>query len=41
MEKTRQERNEEDIVMEYIKKQSLLKVHHRNKGKGRAAATEG
>jgi hypothetical protein len=39
-EKTAQERTEEEIVMEYVKKQSLLEVHHRNKGKGRATAVE-
>ncbi|OCK75557.1 glycosyltransferase family 1 protein [Lepidopterella palustris CBS 459.81] len=39
-EKTTQERTEEEIVMEYVKKQSLLEVHHQNKGKGRATAIE-
>lgn len=39
-EKTTQERTEEEIVMEYIKKQSLLEVSHQNKGKGRATAIE-
>jgi hypothetical protein len=40
-EKTAQERTEEEIVMRYVKKQSLLEVHHsQNKGKGRATATE-
>ncbi|KAF2096051.1 UDP-Glycosyltransferase/glycogen phosphorylase [Rhizodiscina lignyota] len=39
-EKTTQEKTEEAIVMEYVKKQSLLEVHHQNKGKGRATATE-
>ena len=29
-EKTAQEKTEEDIVLEYIKKQSLLEAHHRN-----------
>jgi hypothetical protein len=38
-EKTTQEKTEEEIVMEYIKKQSLLELQHRNKGKARAAAT--
>jgi hypothetical protein len=38
-EKSTQERTEEDIVMEYVKKQSLLESHHRKKGKDRAAAT--
>ncbi|KAF2689919.1 glycosyltransferase family 1 protein [Lentithecium fluviatile CBS 122367] len=38
--KTTQEKTEEEIVMEYIKKQSLLEVHHQNKGKGRATAIE-
>jgi hypothetical protein len=35
-EKTTEEKTEEDIVMEYVKKQSLLELHHQNKGKGRA-----
>ncbi|RFU23976.1 hypothetical protein B7463_g12364, partial [Scytalidium lignicola] len=39
-EKTTQERTEEEVVMEYVKKQSLLEVHHQNKGKGRATAIE-
>lgn len=39
-EKTTQERSEEEIVLEYVKKQSLLETHHQNKGKGRAAAAE-
>lgn len=39
-EKTSQERMEEDIVLEYIKKQSLLEVNHFNKGKGKGRATE-
>ena len=39
-EKTRRERTEEEIVMAYVEKQSLLEVHHQNKGKGRAAAIE-
>jgi hypothetical protein len=38
-EKTTLEKTEEEIVMEYIKKQSLLELQHRNKGKARAAAT--
>jgi hypothetical protein len=38
--KTTQERTEEEIVMEYLKKQSLLEVQHQNKGKGRATAIE-
>ncbi|KAM5341392.1 hypothetical protein ACJ41O_014423 [Fusarium nematophilum] len=37
-EKTTQEKTEEEIVMEYVKKQSLLEQHHQNKGKGRATA---
>ncbi|KAI2631540.1 family 1 glycosyltransferase [Hypomontagnella submonticulosa] len=37
-EKTAQEKTEEDIVMEYVKKQSLLEMYHQNKGKGRATA---
>ncbi|RTE81520.1 hypothetical protein BHE90_003977 [Fusarium euwallaceae] len=32
-EKTTQERTEEEIVMEYIKKQSVLEVHHKNRAK--------
>jgi len=39
-EKTAQEKTEEEIVMEYIKKQSLLEVHHSKQGKGRAAAVK-
>jgi hypothetical protein len=39
-EKTTQEKTEEEIVMEYVRKQSLLEVHHRNKGKDRSTATE-
>ncbi|KAF2486063.1 putative glucosyl/glucuronosyl transferase [Neohortaea acidophila] len=39
-EKTREEKTEEEIVMEYIKKQSLLELQHRSKGKARATATE-
>jgi UDP:flavonoid glycosyltransferase YjiC (YdhE family) len=39
-EKTTQEKTEEEIVLQYVKKQSLLEVHHQNKGKGRATATE-
>jgi hypothetical protein len=39
-EETAQEMTEEDIVMAYIKKQSLLEMHHQDKGKGRATATE-
>ncbi|KIW92476.1 uncharacterized protein Z519_06323 [Cladophialophora bantiana CBS 173.52] len=39
-EKTAEERTEEEIVMEYIKKQSLLEACHRNKGKGRGTAIE-
>jgi hypothetical protein len=37
-EKTTQEKTEEEIVMEYVKKQSLLELHHQNKGKGRATS---
>ncbi|PQE13488.1 glycosyltransferase family 1 protein [Rutstroemia sp. NJR-2017a WRK4] len=33
-EKTAQEKTEEEIVMEYVKKQSLLEQDYRNKGKG-------
>ena len=41
-EKTTQEKTEEEIVMEYAKKQSLLEQHHhhQHKGKRRATATE-
>ncbi|GAM35041.1 hypothetical protein TCE0_015r03036 [Talaromyces pinophilus] len=39
-EKTTQERTEEEIVLEYVKKQSLLEAHHQSKGKGRATAIE-
>lgn len=39
-EKTAQEKTEEEIVMEYVKKQSLLEQKNRIKGKGRASATE-
>lgn len=39
-EKSAEERNEEEIVMEYIKKQSLLEVYHQNKSKARATSTE-
>jgi len=39
-EKTTQEKTEEEIVMEYVKKQSLLEQDYQNKGKGRATATE-
>jgi hypothetical protein len=39
-EKTAQEWTEEEIVLEYVKKQSLLEAHHRSKGKGRATAIE-
>jgi hypothetical protein len=39
-EKTAQEKTEEEIVMEYVKKQSLLEAHHHNKGKGRATTTK-
>ncbi|MCJ1377145.1 hypothetical protein MMC17_000237, partial [Xylographa soralifera] len=39
-EKTTQEKTEEEIVMEYIKKQSLLEQDYQNKGKGRATATK-
>jgi hypothetical protein len=39
-EKTTQEKTEEEIVMEYVKKQSLLEAHHQSKGKSRASATD-
>jgi hypothetical protein len=38
-EKTTHEKMEEEVVMEYVKKQSLLEAHH-SKGKGRALASE-
>ncbi|KAF4964403.1 hypothetical protein FSARC_7668 [Fusarium sarcochroum] len=37
-EKTTQERTEEEIVMEYVKKQSLLETFHQEKDKGCATA---
>jgi hypothetical protein len=37
-EKTTEEKTEEEIVMEYVKKQSLLEAHHRGRGKGHATA---
>ncbi|KAJ3497385.1 hypothetical protein NLG97_g1948 [Lecanicillium saksenae] len=39
-EKTVQEQMEEKIVLEYVKKQSLLEARHRSKGKGRAEGFE-
>jgi UDP:flavonoid glycosyltransferase YjiC (YdhE family) len=39
-EKTTQEKTEEEIVIEYTKKQSVLEVHHLDKGKGRGSAIE-
>lgn len=39
-EKTTQERTEEEIVLEYVKKQSLLEAHHQNRVKGGATAGE-
>ncbi|EMC99433.1 glycosyltransferase family 1 protein [Baudoinia panamericana UAMH 10762] len=39
-EKTAQEKMEEDIVMEYVKKQSLLEASHQHKRKSRATTTE-
>ncbi len=39
-EKTPQEKTEEEVVIEYIKKQSLLEVQHQNKGKICETATE-
>ncbi|KAI1669637.1 glucosyl/glucuronosyl transferase [Pyrenophora tritici-repentis] len=39
-EKTTQEKAEEDIVMEYTKKQSLLEEHHQGKDKGRGTVIE-
>lgn len=38
--KTAQEKTEEEVVTEYVKKQSLLEAHHQSKGKSRATATE-
>ncbi|KAF2633110.1 glycosyltransferase family 1 protein [Macroventuria anomochaeta] len=38
--KTAEEKIEEEIVMVYIKKQSLLEVHHQNKGKGCGSSLE-
>ena len=38
--KTTQEKTEEEIVMEYVKRQSRLEQHHQNKGKGRPTAAE-
>ncbi|KAF2036520.1 putative glucosyl/glucuronosyl transferase [Setomelanomma holmii] len=37
---TTQKKTEEEIVMEYVKKQSLLEAHHQTKGKGRAPPTQ-
>lgn len=34
-EKITQEKTEEEIVLEYVKKQTLLEAHHQRKGKGR------
>jgi len=39
-EKTTEEKTEEEIIMAYVKKQSLLEMHRRGKGKGRAIVTE-
>ncbi|KAF7516129.1 hypothetical protein PCG10_002467 [Penicillium crustosum] len=39
-EKTPQEKTEEEVVIEYIKKQSLLEAQHQHKGKGRETAIE-
>lgn len=39
-EKTTQDKTEEEIVLEYVKKQSALEVHHQNEGKGRVTAIE-
>jgi hypothetical protein len=39
-EKTAQEKTEEEIVLEYVKKQSLLEAQHQNKGKGRATTQD-
>ncbi|THC90236.1 hypothetical protein EYZ11_010297 [Aspergillus tanneri] len=39
-EKTPQEKTEEEVVIEYIKKQSLLEVQYQNRGKGRETAIE-
>jgi hypothetical protein len=37
--KSRQEKTEEEIVLEYVKKQSLVEEQHRSKGKGRVVTT--
>jgi UDP:flavonoid glycosyltransferase YjiC (YdhE family) len=39
-EKTTHEKTEEEIVMAYVRKQSLLEMQHWSRGKGRATATE-
>ncbi|KAH9216546.1 putative glucosyl/glucuronosyl transferase [Leptodontidium sp. 2 PMI_412] len=39
-EKTAQEKTEEEVVMAYVAKQSLLEIHHRSKGKGHAVMTD-
>lgn len=39
-EKTAEEKMEEKIVLEYVRKQSLLETHHKNKSKCRAAGEE-
>jgi len=39
-EKTAREKTEEEIVMEYVKKQSLLELQHQDKGEGRATVAK-
>ncbi|KAL2074858.1 hypothetical protein VTL71DRAFT_8637 [Oculimacula yallundae] len=39
-EKTAQEKTEEDIVMAYVAKQSILEMQHQRRGKDRACATD-
>lgn len=39
-EKTTQEQMEENIILEYVKKQSLLEEHHRSKNKARGGVIE-
>jgi UDP:flavonoid glycosyltransferase YjiC (YdhE family) len=38
--KTTQQKTEEEMMVEYVKKQSFLEMHHQNKGKGHATVTE-
>ncbi|KAF2023625.1 UDP-Glycosyltransferase/glycogen phosphorylase [Setomelanomma holmii] len=39
-EKTTREKTEEEMMVEYVKKQSLLETHYQNKGKGHATVPE-